>query len=85
MHVADRGGKSFLTSRAIYRVTVNFRLKTYQREEKISSDLFGLYAGHHVKNYKFFLAQHKQWSWEALKCEFKQQQQQQQQRGQSAT
>ena len=55
MHAADRGRKSFLTSRAIYRVTVYFRLKTYQREEKISYDHFGLYAGHHVKNYNFFL------------------------------
>ena len=33
MHVADRGGKSFPTSRAIYRVTVYFRLKTYKREK----------------------------------------------------
>ena len=30
------------------------------RGKKNSYDLFGLYAGHHVKNYIFFLAQHKQ-------------------------
>ena len=62
MHAADRGGKSSLTSRAIYRVTVYFRLKTYQREEKISYDRFGPYAGHH--------AQLKQCSCKALKCKF---------------
>jgi len=55
MHVADRGGKSFLTSRAIYRVTVHFRLKTYQREKRFLTIFLGLYAGHHVKNYNFFL------------------------------
>ena len=55
MHVTDRGGKSFLTSRAIYRVTVHFRLKTYQREKRFLTIFLGLYAGHHVKNYNFFL------------------------------
>ena len=42
MHVADRGGKSFLTSRVIYRVTVYFRLKTYQREKNFLRSFWAL-------------------------------------------
>ena len=55
MHVADRGGKSFLTSRAIYRVTVYFRLKTFQREKRFLTIFLGFMLVTMSKITNFFL------------------------------
>ena len=55
MHVADRGGKSFLTSRAIYRVTVIFVLKLTRGKKRFLTIFLGFMPVTMSKITNFFL------------------------------